>query len=211
MFLIGAFGSGKTSLLNRYAKGSFCDSVQQTINCDFIQVEYIAKDKTRVKVKLWDTSGCERFVNLLPVHVHYADGLIAVFDLTRQTSYGETAKWIKRAKSKLQHSDRVPMTLVGNKVDLCEATNMSERQVDGEEASQQSSEIFNMRYFETSAMKDINVREMMEHIIECAYQAKQERQREDEQLEVSLDVTLSERNINSFKLKNSLHSASLSR
>lgn len=66
LFMIGAYSSGKTSLLNRYAKGNFNESVQATVSCDFVQAEYIASDKTKVHVKLWDTSGSERFVKLLP-------------------------------------------------------------------------------------------------------------------------------------------------
>ena len=66
LFMIGAYSSGKTSLLNRYARGTFNEAVQATVSADFVQVEYVAKDRTKIHVKLWDTSGSERFVKLLP-------------------------------------------------------------------------------------------------------------------------------------------------
>ena len=97
------------------------------------------------------------------------------------------------------------MALVGNKVDLCQGS-YSQRQVDGDEVSEHSTDELKSRYFETSALKDINVREMMEHIIESAYQARLRRQEEELEDELQ-EIRQNEFLKGSFKIRNSLHAA----
>ena len=67
-----------------------------------------------------------------------ADGVIIVFDLTNDASFREVYDWILRARKQLdEDSDqdgRVPMVVVGNKLDLCNECGDSERVVSTEEA-----------------------------------------------------------------------------
>ena len=99
------------------------------------------------------------------------------------------------------------MALAGNKLDLCQGSELSQRQVDGDEVGRHCNDVFNSRYFETSALKDINVREMMEHVIESAYQdrlLRGQQKQEDEPYEITQYEPLKD----SFKIRHSLHQVS---
>jgi predicted GTPase len=58
--MIGDSGTGKTSLLMRFAEGSFRDDYSITLGLDF-KIKTIKVDKKHVKLQIWDTAGQERF------------------------------------------------------------------------------------------------------------------------------------------------------
>ena len=86
--------------------------------------------------------------------------MIIAFDLTNQESFEGVKTWIN---SIYKHSDpSIAKVLVGNKVDL------DERVISKSEAKKIAEE-HGMEYFETSAMNNINIQEMMTHIMDKVY------------------------------------------
>lgn len=89
--------------------------------------------------------------------------MIIAFDLTKRETFEGVKTWIN---SIYKHSDpTIAKVLVGNKVDL-----EDERCVSKSEA-QKVAEEHGMEYFETSARSNINVQEVMSHIIEKVYES----------------------------------------
>jgi hypothetical protein len=58
--MIGDSGTGKTSLLLRFAEGIFSADYRITIGVDF-KIKTLKVDDKYVKLQIWDTAGQERF------------------------------------------------------------------------------------------------------------------------------------------------------
>ena len=68
-----------------------------------------------------------------------ADGVVIVFDLTSHDSFTDVSDWIQKARQQLGQDDevkeddgqtgRVPMVVVGNKLDLCDKPQRNDRMV----------------------------------------------------------------------------------
>ena len=87
--------------------------------------------------------------------------MIITFDLTNQESFENVKTWINSIYKQADPS--IAKVLVGNKLDL-----ESERVVSKNEGRKIAQE-HGMEYFETSAKDDINIQEVMLHIMDKVY------------------------------------------
>ena len=56
ILVIGDNNTGKTSIVNRYARGKFSNTYKATIACEFALKIEVFED-TQVRVQLWDIAG----------------------------------------------------------------------------------------------------------------------------------------------------------
>lgn len=148
--IIGACHSGKSSLLARYADGSFSDEYTCTIGVDF-RIHTVGLDGCRVKLQIWDTVDAER-----PFVVYYrgAMGVMVLFDVTSAESFRRADRFFGHI---VQHaSEDVRLLLVGCKSDL-----VLSRKVSFEEALEKAQK-YNTAYVETSAKTGDGVYEAFE-------------------------------------------------
>lgn len=61
IIMLGDSTVGKSSLVKRYAEGSFQDSINQTVGVDFYVHFLEVEQGVHVKLQFWDTAGQERF------------------------------------------------------------------------------------------------------------------------------------------------------
>ena len=142
ILLIGDSGVGKTNILLRYVKNEFKEELKSTVGAEF-STKLIALPSNTVKIQIWDTAGQERFRSITSTYYKGAKGALVVFDLTKESSLNNTAKWLTDFKAK---SDENSMCiLVGNKSDL------NEERVVTKETAQKKAEELGLPYFETSA------------------------------------------------------------
>ena len=59
---------GKTSLVCRFASGSFNDAQQETLQASFVSKPLVLRDRQTVDLAVWDTAGQERFHSLGPIY-----------------------------------------------------------------------------------------------------------------------------------------------
>lgn len=73
-------------------------------------------------MQLWDIAGQERFSGLSRLFYAHAVAAVIVFDLFNKKSFENAEKWKKDIDSKvfLPSGERIPVLLLGNKMDLCE-------------------------------------------------------------------------------------------
>jgi len=92
--------------------------------------------------------------------------MIIAFDLTQRKSFENVKTWID---SIYRHSpdSSLPKVLVGNKVDLADSEE-GKRAVLKSEAVKIAKE-HGLSYFETSAKENINIAEVMQHIMGLVY------------------------------------------
>jgi len=120
--LVGEAAVGKTSLIRRYVEDAFDDRYISTLGSK-VSLKRIwltsKKDPNRqleVQLSLWDLIGERSYLESL--HQEYlrgAQGLIAVCDVTRYSSFEALDHWISAA---LRVAGDVPVALVVNKMDL---------------------------------------------------------------------------------------------
>jgi len=152
---IGESGVGKTCILLRYTDNKFIKHHLTTIGIDYKTKDVNINGKS-IKLKIWDTAGQERFRNITQQYYKGADGIVLVFDLTDRNSFEKIREWMKQIQSYTQR-ESIAIVLLGNK---CDAENKA---VSAKEASDIAAE-YNMKFFETSAMNNINIEESFKQL-----------------------------------------------
>ena len=118
LMMIGDGAVGKTSIMKRYVSKKFDQNRLATTGVDFQIVKYKSEVHNRLcKVKIWDTAGQDRYRQLTRSFFRDAEGVIVVFDLTRQDTFINVRDWISNL---LKEKEELPVILAGNKLDLCE-------------------------------------------------------------------------------------------
>lgn len=154
--MIGAGGSGKTALVNRFLTHKFSEEYIVTIGSQFavktVHVEAANGRNVVVKLLVWDLAGQQRFDFIRGSYYRGSKGALLVFDTTRKSTWIELPKWIKEIEDAL--GEKIPTILLANKVDLVE-----HRVITREMALQFVEENGIVGYLETSALSGQNVEE----------------------------------------------------
>ena len=104
-----------------------------------------------MSVKLWDTPGEKRTINITSSYYTSAKGIILVYDITNRESFENLTFWIEEIMKKcLKNACKI---LVGNKCDMENERKVSVQQ--GKDFADQ----YGMKFFETSAKNSTNVNE----------------------------------------------------
>jgi len=120
--LIGEAAVGKTSLIRRYVEDAFEDRYISTLGSKVSLKRIWLTHKTdpskqlEVQLSIWDLIGERSYLETL--HQEYlrgAQGLIAVCDVTRYSTFEALDEWIRRS---FVISGEVPLAIVVNKADL---------------------------------------------------------------------------------------------
>ncbi|MHA2055630.1 MAG: Rab family GTPase, partial [Candidatus Hodarchaeales archaeon] len=165
--LLGDGAVGKTALRERYLGKQFSSGYVMTIGADFAVKKTEIKENggsssQTVKFQIWDLAGQPRFNSVRELYYKGSHGGLLVFDITRRDSFNNLFAWIEEL---YKNSGRgtMPITLLGNKVDLRDET---EDPVTAEEAKEFIKVIkkkydmkFDVPYLETSAKTGENVDE----------------------------------------------------
>ncbi|KAJ3355398.1 Ras- protein Rab6 [Allomyces javanicus] len=158
LVFLGEQSVGKTSLITRFMYDTFDNTYQATIGIDFLSKTMYLEDRT-VRLQLWDTAGQERFRSLIPSYIRDSSVAVVVYDITNQTSFINTAKWIDDVRN--ERGNDVIIVLVGNKTDLSD-----KRQVSTEDGERKASDL-GVLFIETSAKAGYNVKALFRKIAQA--------------------------------------------
>ncbi len=145
--LFGAGAVGKTSLIIRFIRSSFNDSLKKTIGTNFL-IKDVEVDNNSVRLLIWDIGGQAAFSTMRRVYFKGSNGAIGVYDVTSQESLLKIPGWVSSIKKAVGN---IPMILIGNKIDLDRKVTKEE----GEELAQR----MGCDYVETSAKTGDHVEE----------------------------------------------------
>ncbi|KAL0488344.1 Ras-related protein Rab [Acrasis kona] len=148
LLVIGDSGVGKSSLLLRYAEGTFSEHHLATIGVDFKLRTDTVLNK-RVKIQVWDTAGQERFKSIAIGYYRGAHGIAIVYDVTNEQSFNNVKNWLEQITD--HASEHAQLILVGNKCDLDR-----ERCVDRARGEELANSL-KIPFVETSAKNSVNV------------------------------------------------------
>ena len=117
--VLGAASVGKTSIINRYCNGVFQEETLSTIGAGFFTHTVTVNDN-EVTLMVWDTAGEERFRSVAPSLLRGASGLVLVYDLQSQESFGNLDTYMEMFLDTVNVNPgaQMPVLLLGNKKDL---------------------------------------------------------------------------------------------
>lgn len=120
--MIGAFATGKTSLVARFVKGLYSDKYQTTIGVK-IDKKIVTTHGQTLNLILWDIYGEDEFQNVRMSYLRGAAGFILVVDGTRQETLGIALQ----LKQKVEGSvGQIPFIMILNKTDLSDDWELDE-------------------------------------------------------------------------------------
>ena len=157
---LGDSGVGKSSIFRRYTENKFDEDTMSTIGLAFADKELTLQNKEKVKLKLVDTGGQERYKSLAKNYYKNADGVLFVFAHNDKDSFDHIIDWIELFDQNTTNKE-IPKFLIGNKNDL--------KKFDEEESFDDFIQQHNiLRYLSTSAKdnKKNNISEIFKDMSE---------------------------------------------
>jgi small GTP-binding protein len=156
IIVCGAGAVGKTAIVRRYVQNKFQFDYLLTVGMDPSN-RLIEIDDMLINLIIFDVAGQKRFQTLRDVFFRKANGAIMVFDLTRPETVDDLYEWKEQIDERLG-KDRIPLILVGNKSDLDEYIQVDYAMLE----DRLIPDFHPIKYLETSAYLDKNVRETFE-------------------------------------------------
>ena len=159
LLLVGDTSVGKTSILSKYIDDIFEEKAISTIGVEY-KVKSLVINGRKIKLRIWDSSGQDRFRSITQSFFRNADGILFIFDLTEINTFEGIKQWLIDSES---YDLSIKKILVGNKVDLIEKRKVEKEIIDNFVKRMQ------LKYYEMSAKDGTNIdivfRELAEMVL----------------------------------------------
>ena len=140
IILLGETGVGKTTLINRYINNEFSEENLVTLGSSFATKE-VEKNRINYRLKIWDTTGQEKYHSLTSLFVKGSNIVILVYSIDSFSSFENLNFWYDSIKQQLNGKDFI-LAIVGNKKDLINNIIVSEE--DGKKYARDKKGIFKL-------------------------------------------------------------------
>ncbi|KAM4025749.1 ras-related protein Rab-17 isoform 2-T5 [Anomaloglossus baeobatrachus] len=167
LVLLGSTDVGKSSLVLRYIRDDFRETVSTT-GCAFFSESVYLQGKT-LNFEIWDTAGQERYHSVCHLYYRGASAALLVYDISSKETFIRAQLWLQELE-KYVCSGEMVIALVGNKSDL-----QDDRKVLAEEA-QAFAEQKQLLFMETSAKTGNGVKEIFQAIATKLLTLEQEKE-----------------------------------
>lgn len=116
--LLTSLGVGKTSLVQRYVKGTFSPATTtSTVGASFLTKRVLDVDSgLTVRLQIWDTAGQERFRSISKLYYRGASAVVLVYSLIDEQSFVEMGRWLSEMREHV--SEDTIVHVVGTKSDV---------------------------------------------------------------------------------------------
>ena len=161
VIIIGDTAVGKSNILSRYVKDEFSSNSKSTVGVE-LGIKFLKIKNTKTKIQIWDTAGQERYRAITSSYFKGSNGCFIVYDITNEASFNNIENWYEQIQK--ETSSDLPILLVGNKCDL-----EDERKVPIEKGKEKAKNL-NCAFFETSALKKINIDKIFEELVNNIYE-----------------------------------------
>ena len=160
--LLGNQGSGKTSFIKSLL-GEIITNLLSTIGLEKTPFNFSVEGKDCTFI-IQDTAGQERYGSLAKSYYRNVDAFLLFFDVTNKESFDTVQRWIQSiVESKGNINDQYELFLVANKIDETDIRKIGKTQ--GKELATK----YNIKYFEISCLKKINLYELLYEITLMSY------------------------------------------
>lgn len=161
VIVIGDPEVGKSELLTKFTTNLSAKNLKQSIGVQFFKKQVELKDhNATVNLNFWDLA-TQQFTVLHSLYLKRADGILLVFDLSRESTFSNLNEWFSICPV------GVPRILIGNKV------NPENERKTTLPMAERLSEEFNASYFETSTAVGENINLIFHKIAELIYKTKE--------------------------------------
>ena len=168
ILLVGDSSVGKTTLLLKYVEGKFSDSHITTIGVEYKDKPIILNNRN-INLQIWDTSGQERYRSITKNFYRNADGILFVFDVTREDTFAHIKDWLISSDECDKDFKKI---IVGNKIDL--------ERVVSKEKVENFGKSKNMKCYEVSAKTGEGLDNVFQAIAELILEGKSEEEIKEE-------------------------------
>merc|ERR1712086_536584 len=114
LVLVGDGGVGKTTFVKRHLTGEFEKKYIATLGVEVHPMPFFTS-KGKILFNVWDTAGQEKLGGLRDGYYINGNCGIIMFDVCSRITYQNVPKWYKDI---VRVCENIPITLVGNKVDV---------------------------------------------------------------------------------------------
>ena len=181
---LGDSGVGKTSIIRRYANNIFDESILSTVGVGFAFKEIELTNKKKIKLKLIDTAGQEKFKSLAKSYFKNVDGVLFVYSFDINESFENLKEWIQLFNSNHNGKSGIPMALVGNKSDLEEEEEVEKNDKLVKDFLKDYKD--DLKFYKTSAKDNISINELFMELAEKIYNLNNGKKNKDGQNVVKL-------------------------
>ena len=157
---------GKTSIINRFTSNYFDKDLINTIGIDSKTHQMKIGEKT-INLKIWDSAGQERFRSIQKHYYNQVDGILFVYDITKEDSFKIIESWFDEVKTKAINT--LCGVLIGNKSDL-----EDEREVSTEDGKKLAEQL-ELNFLECSAFTGDNVEQAFIDLVESILEKKRKK------------------------------------
>jgi len=159
---LGDSGVGKTSIIKKYITGEFDANNSSTIGINFSFKDLIINESRKIKLKILDTCGQEKYRSLSKTYFKNANGVLFVFGLNDKESFDNIKDWMEFFNEN-NTIENTPKVLVGNKCDL-----EIDKELDKALIMEFSKEN-KIKYIESSAKNNKNINELFDELGKMLY------------------------------------------
>ncbi|MFW9779196.1 MAG: Rab family GTPase [Candidatus Heimdallarchaeota archaeon] len=156
IIVCGSGAVGKTSIIHRYVHDRFEHNYLLTVGVEpsnrLLEINGKSGPKL-VNLLIYDVAGQKQFQTLRDIFFRKAHAALLVFDLTRPETLEDLYDWKEQIDNRLGE-DQIPLILCGNKSDLEDSIDIDYGKLEDEIIPDLSP----IKYLETSALADINIR-----------------------------------------------------
>ena len=164
IIIVGDSGAGKTSIIERYIKGTFLENRVSTISPEF-STKIINSNNIFFRIKFWDLPGQDKNPVITSVFSRDSNGIIFCCDVSNEKSRENLKKWDNSIKN-FNDISNIPKIILENK---CDKLNDEKNYNDNIEPLRQiSNELDCINFFRVSALNGYNIKESIDYLInEC--------------------------------------------
>jgi small GTP-binding protein len=153
--MVGDAAVGKTSLVNKHLTSTIKQTYFPSLGANVATMGYDVAG-SHVTLKIWDIAAQEKFSEVRPKYYLLAKAGFIVYDVTKPGTFESVRFWFEDLRRFV--SDKIPIALIGNKIDLPAVV---ERK-----AGQKLADEIGAEFFQTSALTGKNIRKAFERIVE---------------------------------------------
>lgn len=158
IMLLGNTEVGKTTFLQQYIKKTFKEVGMMTVGVDSETIDIIIDNKKKVKTKIWDTAGQEKYQAIFRAHYQKADGMILMYSVIERFSFDKIQDWINSIKDSSREG--ITIFLISNKNDYPE----KQKEVTSEEGKALAKQL-SLPFYEITSKDYSQVAQVMHDIV----------------------------------------------
>ena len=153
LVLLGDGKVGKTSLRKKYLGLGFPTEYLETLGADF-SIKTTDFHDLNLRYQIWDIAGQPRFNQIRKSFFMGAMAALVLYDVSERRSLTSLANWIDELFSSNGKGTRIPVVIIGNKIDLRESIDCvttSEGQTAVKKIQEKYQVVDSVKFLETSA------------------------------------------------------------